>query len=154
MYPTILHMLKDWWISLKNLYKYFKIGPGLVTFFLPTSKSIFLKEHFACIVLFYVHCCLQPQLSQVQFLQDLFSYKTILNHPLPKQKYGNGMGLLGPYLTHRWEWYGKVTWVYGIGMGPNFTKFLTMGHAWEENRRLLILWETYGNKVPIHIPYQ
>ena len=74
--------------------------------------------------------------------------------PLPKQKYGNGMGLLGPYLTHRWEWYGKVTWVYGIGMGPNFTKFLTMGHAWEENRRLLILWETYGNKVPIHIPYQ
>ena len=39
--------------------------------------------------------------------------------PLPKQKYGNGMG-----------------------------------HAWEENRRLLILWETYGNKVPIHIPYQ
>lgn len=80
--------------------------------------------------------------------------KFFVQSPLPKQKYGNGMGLLGPYLTHRWEWYGKVTWVYGIGMGPNFTKFLTMGHAWEENRRLLILWETYGNKVPIHIPYQ
>ena len=25
------------------------IGPGLVTFFLPTSKSIFPKECFACI---------------------------------------------------------------------------------------------------------
>ena len=70
-------MLKDCWVSFKNLYM---IGPGLVTFCLPTSNCIFLKEHFACIVLFYVHCCLQPQLSQVQFLQDLFSYKTILNH--------------------------------------------------------------------------
>ena len=39
-------------------------------------------------------------------------------------------------------------------MGPNFTKFLTMGHVWEENLRLPILWENYGNKVPIHIPYQ
>ena len=75
-------------------------------------------------------------------------------YPLPKQKYGNGMGLFGPYLTHRWEWYGKVTWVCGNGMGPNFTKFLTMGHVWEENLRLPILWENYGNKVPIHIPYQ
>ena len=64
----------------KPLQIYFMIGPGLVTFCLPTSNCIFLKEHFACIVLFYVHCCLQPQLSQVQFLQDLFSYKTILNH--------------------------------------------------------------------------
>ena len=75
-------------------------------------------------------------------------------YPLPKQKYGNGMGLFGPYLTHRWEWYGKVTWVCGNGMGPNFTKFLTMEHVWEENLRLPILWENYGNKVPIHIPYQ
>ena len=73
-------MLKDCWVSFKNLYKYFMIGPGLVTFCLPTSNCIFLKEHFACIVLFFVHCCLQPQLSQVQFLQDPFSYKTILNH--------------------------------------------------------------------------
>ena len=73
-------MLKNWGTSFKNLYKYFMIEPGLVTFFLPTSKCIFLKEHFACIVLFYVHCSLQPQLSQVQFLQDLFSNKTILNH--------------------------------------------------------------------------
>ena len=64
------------------------------------------------------------------------------------------MGLFGPYLTHRWEWYGTVTWVYGNGMGPNFTKFLTMGHVWEENLRLPILWENYGNKVPILIPYQ
>ena len=76
---TTLHVerLMDF---IQTLDIYFKIGPGLVTFFLPTTKCIFLKEHFACTVLFYVHCCLQPQLSQVQFLQDLFSYKTILNH--------------------------------------------------------------------------
>ena len=29
---------------------------------------------------------------------------------------------------------------------------LTMGSVWEENLRLRILWENYGNKVPIHIP--
>ena len=34
----------------------------------------------------------------------------IVGVPLPKPKYGNGMGLSGPYLTHRWEWYGKVRW--------------------------------------------
>ena len=76
MYPTILHVER----LLGFIQKPYMIGPGLVTFCLPTSNCIFLKEHFACIVLFYVHCCLQPQLSQVQFLQDLFSYKTILNH--------------------------------------------------------------------------
>ena len=39
-------------------------------------------------------------------------------------------------------------------MGPNFTRFLTMGNVWEENLTLPILWENYGNKVPIHIPKQ
>lgn len=39
-------------------------------------------------------------------------------------------------------------------MGPNFTKFVTMGIVWEENLRLPILWENYGKKVPIHIPQQ
>ena len=39
-------------------------------------------------------------------------------------------------------------------MGPHFTKFLTMGSVWEENLRLSILWENYGNEVPIHIPWQ
>ena len=28
--------------------------------------------------------------------------------PLPKQKYGNDMANVGPYLTHMWKWYGKV----------------------------------------------
>ena len=34
----------------------------------------------------------------------------VVVQPLPKQKYGNDMELFGPYLTHRWEWYGKVRW--------------------------------------------
>ena len=37
-------------------------------------------------------------------------------------------------------------------MGPNFTKFVTMGIVWEENLKLPILWENYGNKVPIQKP--
>ena len=31
-----------------------------------------------------------------------------LRRPLPKQNYGNDMAKTGPYLTHIWEWYGKV----------------------------------------------
>ena len=27
--------------------------------------------------------------------------------PLPKQKYGNDMEKLGPYMAHIWKWYGK-----------------------------------------------
>ena len=37
-------------------------------------------------------------------------------------------------------------------MGPNFTKIVTMGIVWEENLKLPILWENYGNKVPIQNP--
>ena len=28
--------------------------------------------------------------------------------PLPKEKYGNCMEKVGPYLAHMWKWYGKV----------------------------------------------
>ena len=28
--------------------------------------------------------------------------------PLPEKKYGNDMEKHGPYMTHIWEWYGKV----------------------------------------------
>ena len=99
-----------------------------------------------CLYLSYSNC------SDQKIYNVVFVLRLIEVEPLPKQKYGNGMVLFGPYLTHMWECYGKIRWQYGTGMEQNFTKFLTMGSVWEENLRLPILWENYGNKVPIHIP--
>ncbi|XP_022808864.1 uncharacterized protein LOC111345839 [Stylophora pistillata] len=31
-----------------------------------------------------------------------------VTQPLPKKKYGSDMAKHGPYMTHIWEWYGKI----------------------------------------------
>ena len=61
--------------------------------------------------------------KNVFLTQNFCSDVTFKNFPLPKKKYGNDMAKFGPYLTHMWEWYGKVEWLYGSGMGHNLAKF-------------------------------
>ena len=51
------------------------------------------------------------EINKYGFVSTVFVSRWIpVSKPLPKQKYGNDMELFGPYLTHRWEWYGKVRW--------------------------------------------
>ena len=73
-------------------------------------------------------------------------------HPLPKKKYGNDMAKHGPYMTHIWEWYGKVGWRYGTDMRLNFAMFSCMENVWEEKLTLSIVWESYGITSSIYIP--
>jgi len=49
-------------------------------------------------------------------------------------KYGSDKKLAkhGPYMTHIWEWYGKVGWRYGTDMGLNLPHFN--------------VWKMYGKK--------
>ena len=38
-------------------------------------------------------------------------------------------------------------------MGPDFCKFQAMESIWEEKLMLCVIWESYGDRMPIEIPY-
>jgi len=72
---------------------------------------------------------------------------------LTKQKvwewYGKSWAIYGPYVEIIWEGW----WPYGIDMGPDFCKFQAMESIWEEKLMLCVIWESYGDRMPIEIPY-
>ena len=107
------------------------------------------------------HCCFffnRTTFSELPFVVGIILWdepKKLLpfTSTFTKQKVWEWYSKLESYMAHMWKWYGKVGWPYGIDMGPNFNKFQAMESIWEEKLMLSITWESYGDRMPIDIPY-